>query len=89
MAISDWLADEALHASKSSKTLATVKASSNPGEGEEYVEVNVYSPEIDCWVCGLAPKRQRTEHLEQPDTEVEPVAQNPHPHSPYGGKAGG
>ena len=79
--MSYWLADEAIHAGKVSKALAAIEQL----RGSRGVRGGkLYASEMDWWVCGLAPKRQRTEESEQPDAEMKPPVQSSH-----GGKSGG
>ena len=85
IAISDWLADEAMHASKGGKALGAIggAAEETTEDDWEYEEIHVYVPESESWVLGLAPKRQRTEEPDQPDAEMKA------PPGPPGGKAAG
>ena len=82
IAISDWLADEVMHASKGGKALGVIGGvAEETTEGDwEYEEVHVYVPESESWVLGLAPKRPRTEEPEQPEAEMK---------VPPGGKSAG
>ena len=61
--ISDWLADE-LNKSGHIKVEKSLGAVENPeaeeGCMDEWEEQQFYSAEMDCWLCGLVPKRPRT-----------------------------
>ena len=68
--ISDWLFEE-LPRKKADKTLGD-----NEEQGtkeEEWEETHVWSDEHGGWICGLAPKRPRTEATDQ-DEEMPPAS---------------
>ena len=53
----------------------------------EHEEIQVYSPEWDCWICGLAPKRARTGERDE-DVDMTPTAPAPQPGKGLKGKGG-
>ena len=59
------------------KTIGAVEAPNEKPE-EEHEEVQVYSPEWDCWICGLVPKRARTGEasgdVDMPQAPSQPAA---------------
>ena len=86
----------AVHSKNGEKSIGAVE---RPEPDDEYEEAQFYSTEWDCWLCGLTPKRQRTDDRSpDPDVDMAPAAQpTPPPRAPKGkpkgkgksGKAGG
>ena len=77
----------AAHAKAPEKALAAVET---PTEPDAHEEVYVYSPEWECWICGLAPKRARTGEPGDGDVDMPaaPTAKVPKGR-PKGGKGTG
>ena len=85
--ISDRFAAEALSGSKS-QTLGSATLEVTPVEEEEW-EATGQCQDWECWVCGLAPKRARTEEGDG-DVEMRPVTtEQAVGASKGGGKKGG
>ena len=72
-AIADWVYEEALTDKKADKPLNSVENPDSPAEEglveDEWVEAQVWSEELGEWICGLAPKRLRTESPERPERD--------------------
>ena len=75
--ISDWLFDEVKKGGLQAKGdkdkhIGSIENPEDNGE-EEYEEAQMYSTEWDCWICGLAPKRPRTETTAGEDADMPPA----------------
>ena len=87
--IADWVFEELPHKKVDKALNAVTVPEEQETKEEEWEEAQVWSEEFGGWICGLAPKRPRTESPDQ-DEEMPPAkpAQTPSSGGKKGSKGG-